>query len=298
MVSGLELARWREESIDRAIALSIPPQEVDWLLQSLAGLSSLSLRLESYKTDAEIPLPIPFSELKQLWEKRLQDRIPVQYLVGETPWRDLMLKVSPAVLIPRPETEILVELALNYGADLFSRGHWVDLGTGSGAIALSLAKALPNAKIHAVDDSPEALAIAQENAKNLGLVNQIEFHQGSWFSPLSHLQGKISVMVSNPPYIPTATLAELQPEVRQHEPLTALDGGNDGLDAIRHLVNTAPQFLHSGGLWLVEMEARQGDAVKALLTENGHYHPIAIHKDLAGIERFALAYVRKSVSDH
>jgi len=298
MVTGLELALWREESRRSAIALSIPPQEVDWLLQSLAGLSPLSLRLESYKTDAEIPLRIPFSELKQLWKKRLQDRIPVQYLVGETPWRDLRLKVSPVVLIPRPETEMLVELALNYEADWFSTGHWVDLGTGSGAIALSLAKALPNAKIHAVDNSPEALAVAQENAQNLGLVNQIEFHQGSWFSPLSHLQGKISVMVSNPPYIPTATLAELQPEVRQHEPLTALDGGNDGLDAIRHLIDTAPQFLHDGGVWLIEMEARQGDAVKELLSENSHYYPITIHKDLAGIERFALAYVRKSLADH
>ncbi len=298
MVSGLELARWRQESKNRAIALSIPPQEVDWLLESLAGLSPLSLRLESYKTDAEISLRVSFSELKQLWEKRIQDRIPVQYLVGETPWRDLNLKVSPAVLIPRPETEMLVDLALNDGADIFPRGHWVDLGTGSGAIALSLAKALPNAKIHAVDHSPEALAIARENAVNLGLVNQIEFHQGSWFSPLSHLKGEIHVMVSNPPYIPTATLAELQPEVRQHEPLTALDGGNDGLDAIRHLIDTAPKFLHSGGLWLIEMEARQGDAVKALLTQNGHYQQITIQKDLAGIERFALAYVRKSVADH
>ncbi|NBD32233.1 MAG: peptide chain release factor N(5)-glutamine methyltransferase [Cyanobacteria bacterium] len=298
MVSGQELACWREESCQAAIARGIPPQEVDWLLQNLAGLSPLSLRLANYQTAAAIALRVPFSELKQLWEKRLQERVPVQYLVGETLWRDLTLKVSPAVLIPRPETEIIVELALQFGRDQFPTGHWVDLGTGSGAIALALAKALPEAKIHAVDNSPEALAIAKENAHLLGVANHIKFHQGSWFSPLQHWQGKISVMVSNPPYIPTATLAELQPEVRQHEPITALNGGEDGLVAIRHLMEAAPQFLHNGGLWLVEMEARQADAVKKLLEDNGHYHPISIHKDLAGIERFALAYVRKLPSDH
>ncbi|NBD18788.1 MAG: peptide chain release factor N(5)-glutamine methyltransferase [Cyanobacteria bacterium] len=297
MVSGQELAFWREESCQAAIARGIPPQEVDWLLQSIAGLSPLSLRLESYKTDLEIALRVPFSQLKQLWEKRLQDRVPVQYLVGETPWRDLTLKVSPAVLIPRPETEMIVELALEYGRDQFYTGHWVDLGTGSGAIALALAKALPEAKIHAVDSSPEALAIAKENAYLLGLTNQIEFYQGSWFSPLQHLQGEISVMVSNPPYIPTATLGELQPEVRQHEPMAALNGGEDGLVAIRHLIQTAPQFLLDGGLWLIEMEARQADTVKELLEKNGYYHPITIHKDLAGIERFARADVRKLPSD-
>jgi release factor glutamine methyltransferase len=290
MVSGQQLACWREKSRQDAIARSIPPEEVDWLLQSIAGLSPLSLRLQSYETTAEIPLRISFSELKQLWEKRLQERIPVQYLAGETPWRNFSLKVSPAVLIPRPETEMIVEIALNRADETLKKGHWVDLGTGSGAIALALTQALPEATIHAVDNSAEALTIAQENAQKLGLAERVQFYQGSWFSPLSHLQGKISVMVSNPPYIPTATLAQLQPEVSQHEPKTALDGGEDGLFAIRHLINTAPQFLHSGGLWLIEMGAEQ--RVKELLTEHGHYYNIEIHKDLAGIERFALAHVR------
>ena len=288
MVSGWELARWREKSKEDAIALSISPQEVDWLLESLAGLTSLSLRLETYKTASEIPLKVSLTQLNQLWEKRLNQRTPVQYLVGETPWREFTLKVSPAVLIPRPETEMIVELALDQADQSLKTGHWVDLGTGSGAIALSLAKALPEATIHAVDESKQALTIAQENAQRYNLENRIQFHQGSWFSPLQHLPRKISVMVSNPPYIPTATLDTLQPEVTQHEPKKALDGGKDGLEAIRHLINTAPHFLHSGGLWLIEMEARQGEIVQQLLQENGNYQQIKTYQDLAGIQRFAL----------
>ena len=287
MVSGWELARWRENSRERAIELSISPQEVDWLLESLTDLTPLSLRLETYKTASEIPLRLSWTELTQLWEKRLTDRVPVQYLVGETYWRDFTLNVSPAVLIPRPETEMILEIALDQADERLKTGHWVDLGTGSGAIALSLAKALPNAMISAVDHSPEALAIAKANAQKHNLANKIQFYQGSWFSPLQHLEGKISVMVSNPPYIPTATLDTLQPEVTQHEPIMALDGGKDGLDAIRHLIETAPQFLHSGGLWLIEMEARQGKIVQQLLEENGNYHQIKIIKDIAGRERFA-----------
>jgi release factor glutamine methyltransferase len=291
MVSGQELAHWREESRKQALALSISPQEVDWLLEALAGLSPLRLYLETYKNDSEIPLRVSFSELKKRWEKRLQERVPVQYLAGETPWRDLSLQVSPGVLIPRPETEMIVELALNYAHEEFRQGHWVDLGTGSGAIALALAQALPEATIHAVDNSPAALAVAQQNAQQLALASNIQFYQGSWFAPLGHLQGKISVMVSNPPYVPTATLEKLQPEVAKHEPRLALDGGDDGLVAIRHLIETAPQFLQKGGLWLTEMGAGQARAVEQLLRDNGNYHNIAIKKDLAGIERFALAEI-------
>lgn len=293
MVSGLELAHWREKSRQVAIAHSISPQEVDWLLQALTGLTPLSLRLETYKMRSEIPLQGGWDQLRQLWEKRLQQRVPVQYLVGETPWRDLHLKVSPGVLIPRQETELIVEIALDRAGDQFKTGHWLDLGTGSGAIALALAQALPEASIHAVDFSPEALNIAQENARQLALTDNIEFHLGSWFSPLTSLQGNISVMVSNPPYIPTATLSQLQPEVAQHEPKMALDGGNDGLDAIRHLMATAPQFLQAEGLWITEIGSDQGELVKDLLTQSGNYDNIEIIKDLAGIPRFAVACVRK-----
>jgi release factor glutamine methyltransferase len=168
-------------------------------------------------------------------------------------------------------------------------GHWVDLGTGSGAIALGLARALPQAAIHAVDVSPSALTVAQQNAANLGLQAQIHFYHGNWFEPIAHLQGQLAGMVSNPPYIPTHMLSTLQPEVIGHEPLAALDGGADGLMSIRHLVRVAPDFLRPGGIWLIELMAGQAQAVVELLRHQGCYRDIRVEPDLAGIERFAIA---------
>jgi release factor glutamine methyltransferase len=292
-VSGLELWQWRQQAQQQAIAATVSPDEVDWLLQELAGLDRLSLRLESFKGRAAIDLCLPFAELVQLWQQRLEARVPVQYLVGFAPWRNFRLQVSPAVLIPRPETEMLVDLAARavQNSDVkLAQGDWADLGTGSGAIALGLADVFPNATIHAVDWSEAALAIAQINAQQLRLANRIHFYQGSWFQPLDGLRGKLNGIVSNPPYIPVGMLPDLQPEVVRHEPRLALDGGIDGLESIRHLVATAPDYLRSGGIWLIEMMAGQAEAVTDLLQQQGSYREIQIHADLAGIDRFALAY--------
>ncbi|MDP5339579.1 MAG: peptide chain release factor N(5)-glutamine methyltransferase, partial [Nodularia sp. (in: cyanobacteria)] len=171
-------------------------------------------------------------------------------------------------------------------------GDWADLGTGSGAIALGLADAFPKATIHAVDYSPEALKIARENARNLGFDNQIKFYQGSWWEPLTACKGEFIGMVSNPPYIPTSTVTTLQPEVVNHEPHLALDGGIDGLDCIRQLIEISPCYLRPGSVWLIEMMAGQADTVQTLLQKQGSYCNIQIHADLAGIERFALAYIK------
>jgi release factor glutamine methyltransferase len=294
MVSGEELWRWREKAKKEAIDAEIPPAEVDWLLQEISSLNSLELRLESFKQRESIFLSRSLSELTNLWQKRLQERLPVQYLVGTTPWRNFSLKVSPSVLIPRPETEYIIDLAASAvresRAQEMSCGNWVDLGTGSGAIAIGLADILPEAKIHAVDCSAEALAIARENALKLGFGERIKFYHGSWWSPLAELKNRVSGMVSNPPYIPTDTVTQLQPEVAKHEPYLALDGGSDGLDCIRHLIETAPDYLHSGGVWLIEMMAGQAETVDRMLRADGRYTKIQIFPDLAGIDRFAFAY--------
>ncbi|MHC5939055.1 peptide chain release factor N(5)-glutamine methyltransferase [Nostoc sp.] len=287
IVSGLQLWQWRNAAIKGAIASDVPPTEVDWLLLEVAGLDRLALRLESFKNWPQIQLQLPLEELDQLWHRRLNDRLPVQYIAGVTPWRHFQIAVSSAVLIPRPETESLIDLAADASN---TSGHWADLGTGSGAIALGLADVLPKATIHAVDYSLEALAIAQGNADNLGFADRITFYQGSWWEPLALLKGQFSGMVSNPPYIPTNTLPTLQPEVVNHEPHLALDGGADGLDCIRHLIEISPSYLQPGGVWLIEMMAGQADAVRELLQNQGSYCKIQIHADLAGIERFALAY--------
>ncbi|MEG4486178.1 peptide chain release factor N(5)-glutamine methyltransferase [Microcoleus sp. D2_18a_B4] len=291
-VSGLELWEWANQAKTEARASDIPLAEIDWLLKELAGLDRLALRLESFKDLPKIELKLSLSELAQLWQRRLQERVPVQYLTGVAHWRHFSLKVTPAVLIPRPETELLIDLAVeavkSYGVN--PKSHWVDLGTGSGAIAIGLASALTNARVYAVDCSSEALAVARLNAENLGFESRINFYQGLWWEPLEFLKGQVSGMVSNPPYIPSSTVLTLEPEVLKHEPHLALDGGFDGLDCIRHLVETAPDYLESGGVWLVEMMAGQETAVADMLQSHGSYGKVQIFSDLAGIDRFALAY--------
>jgi release factor glutamine methyltransferase len=288
-ITGLRLWQWRSKAIIAAIATDIPPSEVDWLLQEVAGLDSLTLRLESFKDWPEIDLNLPLQDLEQLWQQRIYERLPVQYIAGVSFWRRFKIAVSPAVLIPRPETEYLIDLAQNAADPQLQQGNWADLGTGSGVIALGLADVFPNAIIHAVDYSSQALVIAQKNAHNLGFAERIKFYQGSWWQPLEFLKGKFSGMVSNPPYIPSSTVPTLQLEVANHEPHLALDGGDDGLDCIRHLIDISPIYLQPNGVWLIEMMAGQADIVEELLHNQGSYNDIQIHADLAGIRRFAIA---------
>lgn len=274
------------------MAADVPVEEVDWLCREFTGLDSLALRLESYRGQ-QLDLRYPLAVLSQLWQRRLDERLPVQYLAGVSHWRNFNLTVSPAVLIPRPETECLIDLAIeavkNCPIPRLDAERWADLGTGSGAIAFGLAEAFPSAQIHAVDCSAAALSIAQLNAQKLDLQNRIRFYQGSWWQPLG-LQSKFSGMISNPPYIPSGCIPQLQPEVVNHEPLTALDGGSDGLDCIRQLIATSADYLQPGGVWLIEMMAGQADTVAGLLQSQGSYGNIQIFADLAGIDRFALAY--------
>jgi release factor glutamine methyltransferase len=302
-ISGTQLYLWRQKAIALATVSGIPPKEIDWLLRETTDLDSLSLRLESFKQRESISSQKSLSDLESLWQLRLEKRLPLQYLLGVAHWRNFSLVVSPDVLIPRPETEILIDIALDAigpgcarGANAaspnqeLSSGNWVDLGTGSGAIALGLAEVLPQAKIYAVDYSENALAIAKTNAATLGFTERIEFTQGWWWSPLARLQGQVAGMVSNPPYIPSFLVGQLQPEVSYHEPHLALDGGEDGLDHIRYLVKTAPDYLQSGGVWLIEAMIGQTEAITQILQQQGSYEKIKFLPDLAGIDRFVLAY--------
>ena len=293
-ISAIELWRWRRQVCQQTTNVDAPEQEVDWLLREVAGVDRLSLRLGMLNEHSMITLQRSLSDLTQLWRQRIEERIPVQYLAGIVHWRHFSLKVSPAALIPRPETELLIDLAIaainqSSLSSKLRQSPWVDLGTGSGAIALGLADAFPQAQIYATDCSGEALELAHQNVLHVNLANRIQFRQGYWFLPLQDLQGKLGGIVSNPPYIPSRVLLNLPPEVTHHEPHLALDGGIDGLDCIRHLVETAPDYLQPGGIWLIEMMAGQAETVKALLWEQGVYQNIQIHQDLAGIERFVSA---------
>lgn len=287
-ISGQELSQWRQQAIADLAQAQLSPKEVDIFLQAVTDLDTLSLRLQSFREREKIPLSYSWSEITKRWQKRLQARVPLQYLLESVVWRNFTLKVSPEVLIPRPETELLIDIVGETvrGED---GGIWVDLGTGSGAIAIGLASILTKAEIYAIDYSQTALAIAKENIIKTGFADRIILKQGSWWTPLEKWKGQISGMVSNPPYIPSAEILDLQIEVREHEPRLALDGGEDGLTALRYLVATAPDYLRSGGLWLVEMRAGQGEKVAQMLENQGNYRQIQIINDLAGFDRFVLA---------
>lgn len=298
LVTGSQLWDWWQTAQQQAIAAEVPLYELEWLLDALCGLDRLSLRLGSFQHQPTVALPLPLTALDERWQQRWRDRVPVQYLAGTVTWRDLSLLVSPAVLIPRPETEQVIDeiAAIAQSSPLLSEGIWLDLGTGSGAIAIGLATVLPQATIYAVDISAEALAIAQQNAQRCQVSDRIHFYQGSWFealpNDLQQTSGWLSGMVSNPPYIPTADLTTLQPEVQQHEPLLALDGGRDGLACIRHLAINAPKYLKPGGFWLTEMMAGQADAVCAILQQTEQYREIQTRCDLSQLERFVRAIRR------
>ncbi|NCT44727.1 MAG: peptide chain release factor N(5)-glutamine methyltransferase [Microcystis aeruginosa G11-09] len=287
-ISGQELSQWRQQAIADLEQAQLSPKEVDIFLQAVTDIDTLSLRLQSFREREKIPLSYSWSEITKRWQKRLQSRVPLQYLLESVVWRNFTLKVSPEVLIPRPETELLIDIV---GETVRGEegGIWVDLGTGSGAIAIGLASILTKAEIYAIDYSQTALAIAKENIINTGFADRIILKQGSWWTPLEKWKGQISGMLSNPPYIPSAEILDLQIEVREHEPRLALDGGEDGLTALRYLVATAPDYLRSGGLWLVEMRACQGEKVAQMLENQGNYRQIQIINDLAGFDRFVLA---------
>ena len=301
VVKAIVLREWRQMALEQAQACGVEEAGVDWLLRELANVDRLQLHLA--QPQAEIPLPCSWETIAERWQQHCQQQVPLQYLVGWTTWRKLRLKVAPGVLIPRPETELMVDLALEIlqQEPELAAGHWVDLGTGSGAIAIALAlETAPLTKVplkvHGVDCSPAVLTIAAENARSYGLsedsqTNSLTWHLGSWFEPLAswYGQGNISVMLSNPPYIPTLEVEHLAATVRDYEPALALDGGADGLKALDHLLHTAPDYLCPGGVWLVEMMAGQSEILQAKLAATGRYDRICSYPDLAGIDRFVLA---------
>ncbi len=204
---------------------------------------------------------------------------PVAYLLGAREFYGLSMQVTPAVLIPRPETELLVDLALERLAP-GAPARVLDLGTGSGAVAIAIAHARPAARVFAVDRSEAALAVARDNAERHGLAN-LTFMPGEWFGPLGGQ--RFDLIVSNPPYVAEADPHLQQGDVR-HEPLTALAAGPEGLDDLRAIIATAPEHLAEGGWLLLEHGADQQTAVLELLAAHG-FAECRGHRDLAGLPR-------------
>lgn len=216
---------------------------------------------------------------------RREAREPLPYLLGTWEFMGLPFQVSPGVLIPRPETETLVEAA---AARLAPDARILDVGAGSGCISVGLARLLSRARILALEPSPEALDVARRNVEALGFSGRIQVIHGRFPEDTAQLRD-LDAIVSNPPYIPSAEVDELEPELRHHEPRAALDGGPDGLDVLRPLVRIGPDLLKPDGLLAVEVAMGQAGLVGELLRTDGCWRAIECVQDLAGILRVVLA---------
>ncbi|KAL0045493.1 hypothetical protein WJX82_008253 [Trebouxia sp. C0006] len=249
----------------------------------------------SNASSQSIALRADIHTLTQLWKQRTQDRVPLQYLNNCCHWRDFILAVGDGILIPRPETEILIDLAeqaMQKRPEL-KQGVWLDLGTGSGAISIGLATLLPcSAQVYAVDESLEAVAWAKLNVQRLGLTDRIQVKTGSWYEPVQSMCGNIAGIVSNPPYIPHGQMRKLQAEVRQYEPWLALDGGQGpGLDSLNLICQGASVMLQPGGFLALETTGgTQAQQVIDMLQQMQAFDHIHSVQDLAGIYRFVTAW--------
>ena len=200
--------------------------------------------------------------LREMVRRRGQ-REPLQYIVGSVSFCGLEMAVSRHVLVPRPETELLAERAWKFLAQLTENGapRAMDFGTGSGCLAIALAARAPLAIVDAIDLSADALSMARENAARHQVAERIEFHQGDGFAAIGG-EKRFDLIVSNPPYIPTADINELEPEVREYEPRMALDGGADGMDFYRRIAREGGAFLRPGGRVMLELNDNGGGAVR------------------------------------
>lgn len=247
--------------------------EVQMLLQAVLKVSRAYLLAHPERELSEAEE----AAYRALLQRRLAGE-PMAHILGEREFFGLSFKVTPATLIPRPETELLVELAL---ARLPPQGRVLDLGTGSGAIALSIAHARPDVEVVAVDASAAALEVARENARRLNNICNTSFVQSDWFSALSGQ--RFDLIVSNPPYIAAGDEHLAQGDLR-FEPMTALASGVDGLDDIRRIIAGAGAHIDAGGWLLLEHGYDQADAVRNLLLKNS-FAEVFCANDLAGIER-------------
>jgi release factor glutamine methyltransferase len=234
---------------------------------------------------------------RRLVERRAEGE-PAQYLTGQQEFMSLPFKVGPGVLIPRPETEILVEAAMDIARSLTvkkQRTAILDIGTGSGCIALSLAHYLPDARVIGTDISQDALNIARYNCQAMGLESKASFVRSNLFKELKTSLSDIvsfDIIVSNPPYIPSGHISALQKEVRCYEPASALDGGVDGLLYYRDIIVGAPEFLAEKGALCFEVGIAQASDVSGLMAEAG-FQNISVKRDLSGIERVVTGYLYK-----
>lgn len=279
----LRMMRWSGEYLEGK-GIERGRLDAEHLLAHALGLERLQLYLQYDR-----PLtPEELDRFRPLLRRRAR-REPLQYILGRAAFRELDLAVDPRVLVPRPETEVLVQEVLDWAAGAGRSGLTaLDVGTGSGAIALSLALEGPFVRVVATDASDEALEVARENAVDAGVADRVELRRGSLFEPLG-AEERFDVVVSNPPYVAEGDAETLEPEVAEWEPAGALFAGPDGLAVLRALVADAGAHLEDGGLLALELGVGQAGPLTAAVEEVGGWDDVRIRKDLAGRERVLLA---------
>lgn len=294
----IRLTRWSGEYL-RGKGVETGRLDAELLLAHVLSVRRLDLYLQHDR-----PLDLAELEAFKVLLKRRANREPLQYVLGKTAFREIELRTDSRALVPRPETEVLVGEVLAWARDRFGQ-EWrngeaglkgppdpaglrgLDLGTGTGAVALSLLAEGPFGSVVATDSSPSALGLARENALSLSLLDRLDLREGSLFEPLRG--GELfHAIVSNPPYVPEGERGRLQEEVQGWEPLEALFAGPDGLDVLLPLVGGAPSFLEDGGLLALEVGEGQARRVAGAMEETGAFQEIRIRPDLAGRDRVVL----------
>ena len=257
-------------------------QDAEWLLAAVLGRERFALYLEPDRAVVEAA----GGRFRAIVARRA-DHEPLQHLLGYEDFRGLRIRVTPDVLIPRPETEGLVEWALELLNASSSNGSplLADIGTGSGAIACALAAACPDARVVATDVSPAALAVAEGNVRALGLGGRVRVIAGDLLEPLAAEPAALNMIVANAPYLPSGILPSLPREVFAYEPRQALDGGPDGMEVIRRLLTAAPAALRPGGRLVLDFGEEQAAPLAAVMTAAG-FVDVAAREDLRGVSRY------------
>lgn len=284
--TSLDLINWTKDFFQKK-GIESPRLEAELLLSEVLDVPRIKLYVDFEKAVPQEQL----AKFREFVKRRADTRAPLQYILGWSQFIDLKLKVTPAVLIPRPETETIAVWAVTKLKDASGESLRVlDLCTGTGCLALYIASKEPRATVVATDISPEALAIAAENAKALlPDATRVEFKPGDLFAAVpADSRGTFDLIVANPPYIDPATKPTLQPEVRDHEPALALFADENGLAVTRRIVTGAAEWLKSGAWLAVELGAGQSDAAKKIAEESGGFSQIEILPDNNRLPRFLL----------